>query len=76
MSTTILGSEAVTRLCRELGYSRAHVAKLLRENARRIGAKKRHGRWVLAVAGEAKLRTIVERDSGRRYKCGERGPHA
>ena len=73
----IFASEAITRICRELGYTRAHVAKTLRENVKPLGARvNKQGRWVMPPAKELLLKAIVKDSSGRRYKLGEKGPHA
>lgn len=70
----VFASEAITRICRELNYSRSHVAKLLREKRKILDARIRQGRWELPAQKEAKLRALVKQSSGRRYKLGEKGP--
>lgn len=73
----IFASEAINRVCRELGYTRAHVAKTLRDNVKPLGAKRdQKGRWTITPAKELLLRSKVKDGSGRRYKLGEKGPHA
>ena len=63
-------------ICTALGYTRAHVATMLRKNVKRIGAKKKErGRWLLSKAGAKELKRIVMSESGRRYKSGETGPN-
>lgn len=74
-ATFISASEIVTQVCRDLNYSRSHVAKVLRKKAKHIGAKRRGGKWVMTKDGEVRLRQCVEVMSGRRYKLGEKGPN-
>lgn len=63
----------IQRLCDQLGYSRPHVASLLRDHAREIGAVRRGGRWTLPRGGEFILRRLIKSKSGPRYKLGETG---
>ena len=70
-------SEVVSDLCRELNYSRAHVAKVLRDNSRSLRAKKHGSRqWTLPRVSIPKLRRLIEQTSGPRYKLGETGPNS
>lgn len=71
----IEGNVAIRTICDTLGYSRAHVAKFLRQNARKLKAKRRDGRWTMPLSSIELLREIVVRESGPRYKLGETGPH-
>jgi hypothetical protein len=66
----------ISDICTALGYTRPHVAKLMRTNAKAIGATKAgRGRWMLTRAGSKELKRIVMSESGRRYKSGETGPN-
>ena len=63
----------------DLKYTRAHVAKIFRANSARLKAKKSaDGRGWLVPADKTfdRLVELVKRESGRRYKKGERGPRA
>jgi hypothetical protein len=66
----------IDRVSRDLNYSRAHVAKILRDNATALEAKLENRRWYVLEDSERGLRTLVRQSSGHRYKLGERGPHA
>lgn len=71
----IPATAAIETLGRELGYSRPHVAAVLRRNQKRLRAIK-HGRfWMIPLASIEMLRTLVQNESGPRYKKGERGPN-
>lgn len=72
---SVAASDVVTKICEDLKYSRAHVAKVLRENRKRVGASQRGRFWTIAPWGIAILRQIVNEESGLRYKLGETGPH-
>ncbi len=63
----------ISRLCDQLGYSRPHVATILRAHAREIGAHRVQGRWFMGRGGEYVLRRLVKSKSGPRYKLGETG---
>jgi len=71
----ILAADAVTAICRELNYSRAHVQTKLRQHSKRLRARKRGRLWSIPEKHVSTLREIVLTTSGRRYKLGERGPH-
>ena len=70
----VAASNVIEDVCRSLKYSRSHVAKILRENARRLGAKQRDGRWLMRHDRESLLSELVVSQSGRRYRLRERGP--
>jgi hypothetical protein len=71
----VTASSVVNRLCRNLSYSRSHVAKVLRANADALGASQASGRWMMPESSVHTLRDLIVRTSGRRYKLGETGPH-
>ena len=72
---TVACAEVVDLLCRELKYSRSHVATMLRKNRAGVGARRKDGRWLMPRSSIARLRRVIKLNSGRRYKLGERGPH-
>jgi len=70
----IVASEVVAEICRDLEYSRGHVAGLLRKHARLLkAARNRSGRWFMPQTSALALRNIVVGHSGPRYKLGEKG---
>lgn len=69
------GAVVVDQICSRLGYTRPHVANILRANAARLGAMKRGGRWVIPKRSISRLENLVRETSGKRYKLGERGAH-
>lgn len=71
----IPASDVIDTVCRELKYSRSHVAKILRENRRRIGARLRRGRWEMPLIQVGAFSKAVKKQSGRRYRLRETGPH-
>lgn len=70
----IVASQAITTICEELDYSRSHVARIMRENHKRLRATF-DGQWMMPETSIEALRDLVKRLSGRRYKLGETGPH-
>lgn len=71
----LVASDVITTICKDMKYSRSHVAKILRENAEELGAKNEHRQWRLPRASIRRLKHLVKMHSGPRYKLGERGPH-
>ena len=71
----IEASPVILGICLDLNYSRSHVAKILRENAEKLGARAEGRRWLIPAKKARVLRSMVKRQSGPRYKVGERGPN-
>lgn len=71
----IAAAPAITQVCKELKYSRSHVANVLRKNRKRLKAKFIGSRWYLDDQCLEELRGLVKNQSGRRYKLGETGKH-
>ena len=72
----IEASTLIDTLVDTLQYSRSHVAKIMRVNADALRAKKVNGLWMIPKANVHRLRELVLRHSGPRYKLGETGPNA
>lgn len=72
---SLVAASVITEICEDLKYSRAHVAKVLRDNRKRVGASQRGRFWHIPQWGVPLLRQIVVKESGMRYKLGETGPH-
>lgn len=71
----IEASGVIIAICSELDYSRSHVAKILRDNAVVLKAESQGRRWMLPARSVRLLRSLVKKQSGPRYKVGERGPN-
>jgi hypothetical protein len=70
----VAASNAISEICADLGYSRAHVSAIMRKHRRLLEAKKtRSGRWFMPQTSVLALHNIVLAHSGPRYKLGERG---
>ena len=67
----------IENVCVKHSYTRSHVARLLREYKKEIGARKIDARWYIRASGasaaEKKLAAVVLRESGKRRKSGEGG---
>lgn len=63
----------VNKVCRQLKFSRSHVANMLRKYRSRLGARKDGARWVMWEDKVQELKDLVREESGPRYKSGRRG---
>lgn len=69
-------STIILRVCRDLNYSRSHVAKIFRELSPEMRKwNPKSGRWMVTPGTEKRLKAAVRENSGRRYKLGEKGRH-
>ena len=72
----IEAAAVIERVCKATGYTRAYVANVMRRHAEALSATRReNGRWVLSSTAERKLKALVVKGAGPRYKCGEKGPN-
>ncbi len=71
----IQASKAIEGICEKLGFTRAHVASVMRRNAGSLGAEKETNRWVIPTSSVPRLAKLVRDGSGPRYKLGEHGPN-
>lgn len=67
--------KVISLVCEKHDYTRSHVARLMRDFKREIGARKIEARWFInaPTIGEARrrLEKVVLRESGLRRKIGE-----
>lgn len=74
-SGRLRGAHVIAALGNELRYSRPHLMKVMKENARRLGIKREgKARWLWSIpsASVPILRRLVASESGPRFKLGER----
>lgn len=69
----LAAGDVIRETCEKYGYSRPHVANMLRTNAKSLRAVLRGGRWMIPRASVKELNRLVIEGSGPRYKLGETG---
>lgn len=72
MTEMVPASQVINRVCEQMGYSRSHVANMVRRHYKALGAERRGGRWYLPEKRARILVDLVRTTSGPRYKLGER----
>lgn len=68
----IKAGPVITSICIQTGYTRSHVARMMRENAPDVGAKKVEARWWIDPRRVDQLEKLVRQSSGKKRKLGER----
>lgn len=73
MENRIAASKVIGRLVGELNYTRAHIAKVMKKNGNRLKLVRAGRRWRMPIESAELLRELVVKESGPRYRLGEKG---